>query len=233
MLEARPGAVVPLAGEPCGRSAGSGARGDSRDRTRAWRHRRDRCRRRPRAAPWPSGSTGAPGQHRRRALGEAARPAPRRSAEAREQLAAGVELGRRSARVHSVGRPAHRQEPHPQSRAPPLAAGSGSSGPRKNIEPPAPEPAALPPSAPAARIAAPSRSISGVHMAGSSACWCRQFSSSSAPTCAEVAGHERLRHARPRRRAARAARRDRAVAALVRLASPGSIVLPEKRDAPV
>src|SRR3954452_8653784 len=57
----------------------------------------------------------------------------------------------------------------PSSRAAAIA-GAGSFGPRKNIEPPAPEPAALPPSAPASTMARSRRAISGVHIPGSSAC---------------------------------------------------------------
>src|SRR4051794_37281957 len=49
----------------------------------------------------------------------------------------------------------------PSSRAA-ATAGAGSSGPRKNIEPPAPDPAALPPSTPASTIARSRRAISRV-----------------------------------------------------------------------
>src|SRR5581483_2472902 len=60
-----------------------------------------------------------------------------------------------------------------RTRAPAATAASharaGSPPTRKNMHPPAPDPAALPPSAPAVRIAASSRRISGVAMAGSSA----------------------------------------------------------------
>jgi hypothetical protein len=57
----------------------------------------------------------------------------------------------------------------------------------KNIEPPAPAPAALPPSAPAASAACSNRAISGVRMPASSACWCFQFSLSNAATRARSA----------------------------------------------
>src|SRR3989449_8172322 len=65
------------------------------------------------------------------------------------------------------------------------AAAATASGPplaRKKIDPPAPAPAALPPSTPAAATACSRRAISSVRMPRSSACWCRQFSESSAPT---------------------------------------------------
>src|SRR5439155_1107851 len=54
----------------------------------------------------------------------------------------------------------------------------------KNIEPPAPAPAALPPTVPAARTTFSRRAISGVHISRSSACWCFQLSERSAATSA-------------------------------------------------
>ena len=64
----------------------------------------------------------------------------------------------------------------------PAIAGAGSSGPRKNMQPPAPEPAALPPSAPAVAHPRLETVHSGVHMAESSACCRLQFSLKSSPT---------------------------------------------------
>src|SRR5207237_5944364 len=65
--------------------------------------------------------------------------------------------------------------------------GAGLSPVTKNMQPPAPEPAALPPSAPAAVTACSSRAISGVRISGSSVCWCFQFSVSSAATRVRLA----------------------------------------------
>src|SRR5690348_13242234 len=102
----------------------------------------------------------------------------------------------------------------------------------KNIEPPAPAPAALPPSAPAARIAASSRAISGVLIAGSSRCWWRQFSESNVAT----------RATSPARRASAMAAAPSFIArsAPVTPASPRSyaaitraIVAPDTRERPV
>ena len=56
-----------------------------------------------------------------------------------------------------------------------LRAAADRRRPRKNMQPPAPEPAAFPPSAPACACRS-RRAISGVHMPGSSPCCSRQFS---------------------------------------------------------
>src|SRR6266849_5492654 len=68
-----------------------------------------------------------------------------------------------------------------------LVASRASPRMTKNMQPPAPAPAALPPSAPAWVAAASSCAISAVRMPGSSACWCFQFSLNSAPTRARSA----------------------------------------------
>src|SRR5216684_483001 len=68
-----------------------------------------------------------------------------------------------------------------------LVASRASPRMTKNMQPPAPAPAALPPSAPAWVAAASSCAIAAVRMPGSSACWCFQFSLNSAPTRARSA----------------------------------------------
>src|SRR6267143_4442134 len=118
----------------------------------------------------------------------------------------------------------------PAARAAAIA-GAASSPVTKNMQPPAPDPAAFPPSAPAARSAVSSRAISGVRIPGSSVCCWLQFSESRAAT----------RAASPARSASAIAAATSFIArsAPVTKGSPRSyaamtraIVAPETRDRP-
>src|SRR5256886_2813715 len=120
------------------------------------------------------------GQERRRALGEVreqGREIRRRCdlLPARRQLLGGHPAPTPSS-AHRTGRTVA-----PAARAAAMA-GAGSSPVTKNIEPPAPAPAAFPPSAPAAVKAFSSWPMSGVRISGSSACCCVQLSESSVAT---------------------------------------------------
>src|SRR5205823_3619312 len=110
--------------------------------------------------------------------------------------------------------------------------GAGLSPVTKNMPPPAPEPAALPPSAPAAVTACSSRAISGVRISGSSACWCFQFSVSSAATRVRLAERtaSAMRSATSfmARSASVTPRSPRPYAAITR-----AMVAPDMRDRPV
>src|SRR2546426_2488412 len=120
------------------------------------------------------------GEERRRALGEVREQGheircPCDLLPTRRQL-----FGRHHARTPSSAQRTGRTVA-PAARAAAMA-GAGSSPVMKNIEPPAPAPAAFPPSAPAAVKALSSWAISGVRIPGSSACCCVQLSESSVAT---------------------------------------------------
>src|SRR6266480_3828463 len=176
-------------------------------------------------------------RHRRQA-GEQRRGALR---EVRQQ---GLQVGRRgdlaaplleSLRRHHARTPSAAQaigsNVAPAVRAATVAE-RGSSRVRKNIVPPAPDPAPLPPSTPAPAIAASSRAISSVRMLGSSSCCRAQFSLRMAPTRAKSAARSAsaIRSARSfiARKAPVTPRSPPSYAAITR-----AMVSPETRERPV
>ena len=153
--------------------------------------------------------------------GRAAGPAARTGRARRRSLPAGRRVPRWSARLHSGRRPARSAAPAPRPRCAAAMPAPTIAPHRKNIEPPAPAPAALPPSAPASRIAGSSAAISAVHIPRSSRCWQAQLAREQPADAAEIAGRSASAIRSARAVSSSRAPADRGIARARRQPSPG------------